>query len=1240
MKKKISYIVFAFFALLLAIVVALPFIIETKKVQQQIIQRIEHAYSVDAELADVQISFFPTPHIELLSLTIQHKDFSLTIPEVVIYPSWRILIGQPEVGRIYATQPQFALFNEVQINQDSEQTTFPLNLDSIPRFTLHINDGSLQLPAITSESGTINDTYFTEINAKASARNNIISVSWDSLPSFGEGFDLEASLSLPDLTSHGEISVNQIDLAKLWRTSKKLPISFITDTSDFSTTFHYSPQTGLSLHFNGDIPDFTLTGPDLGDQPPVPILINNGAFNISARKDFLEIAIESLHVAEPALQLTGSCSYYLPKTGVEKHVKIELQGENIDATMVRQKILALVGSNIVAETVCNIVQNGYANSASYSFDSPIADFKDINAMTLDVDIDRADIHLKYVPIDLENASGKIRIKDGDLTGWDITTEVKGSSGTEGSFLVGLAKNNWGLRVDVDINANLSELPQILREIITEEDVVEELHLLTATGRGDAHLHIGDDLNDFKVIVDVTQYANPEIRYERISWPITPQKGQLQISDSAANWSNLSLQIGNHVIRETSGHISWKDPSIPFELTSLTGIFDINTMLTELKSYETLNGNLHSVATSVIGSTRLDGQIKGNLFAPEDYAYNFDAQLKDVTIMSPLLPGKMSLVSARAKVTDTTIAIHETTGAVLDNTFQMQGNLTHADWMDWYGELIFNGELQPPLMAWLIQEELLPAKLQLKTPSMMKHLQVKWTEKELLVKGGIQPVATDTTLDFEVTKTEDVLTGDFTIQHSDNSSQVHFVSEPAHNTYEFFITGTLPGQAVTDLLNDSFIIFNTISGKMHVQARFPVTDAPPAFDFSGNLDVKELHLLINNERNTDHTLTFSLTGQDTVLNLNRFNLEVNNHSLAAAGQFKSEGWNGQLKLDIESPLINTDTVEQITDNIDYFIYDRLGITRQSADYKPKYNLDSIIDFNFDTFIVPFGEDTTGKPDDDEYKFAITPLLGQYIFNNTYSSLKISDSMVCGLEIEAFLTWFGEGETRKEVSAQTPDQQVVELRDFLECLNSGTVIEGPMKFKAHAQSNTGEITQGRFSLTSEQGTIHKFAAISKVLSILNIKGWSGSIWQKGYYYNKLELSGFIKDDILQISQFTIDGDGVDIVGQGSFDLDTMEYDMILYVVPFSTVGGLVTKVPIVGRLLGGKEGRIISIPVKITGPAADPVVSILDSSAVGQATGKWIWETVTFPFGWTFEEEKTTPKNKPRDQTEQAIIPQGE
>jgi hypothetical protein len=57
----------------------------------------------------------------------------------------------------------------------------------------------------------------------------------------------------------------------------------------------------------------------------------------------------------------------------------------------------------------------------------------------------------------------------------------------------------------------------------------------------------------------------------------------------------------------------------------------------------------------------------------------------------------------------------------------------------------------------------------------------------------------------------------------------------------------------------------------------------------------------------------------------------------------------------------------------------------------------------------------------------------------------------------------------------------------------------------------------------------------------------------------------------------------------------------VAPLKTVDTVLKHIPIVGRIITGKNGTFISVPFSVKGPIDDPKVTLLPPEAVG--SGLW-------------------------------------
>jgi len=76
--------------------------------------------------------------------------------------------------------------------------------------------------------------------------------------------------------------------------------------------------------------------------------------------------------------------------------------------------------------------------------------------------------------------------------------------------------------------------------------------------------------------------------------------------------------------------------------------------------------------------------------------------------------------------------------------------------------------------------------------------------------------------------------------------------------------------------------------------------------------------------------------------------------------------------------------------------------------------------------------------------------------------------------------------------------------------------------------------------------------------------------------------------------------------------MDSDMIVMVAPLKTIDTIVSKVPLLGKAVGGKDAAIVAFPVKIKGQIKDPEVTVLSPDAVSEAMIDLVKNTLMLPF----------------------------
>jgi len=137
------------------------------------------------------------------------------------------------------------------------------------------------------------------------------------------------------------------------------------------------------------------------------------------------------------------------------------------------------------------------------------------------------------------------------------------------------------------------------------------------------------------------------------------------------------------------------------------------------------------------------------------------------------------------------------------------------------------------------------------------------------------------------------------------------------------------------------------------------------------------------------------------------------------------------------------------------------------------------------------------------------------------------------------------------------------------------------------------QAKFDLS--YFTMREAPAISSILNMASLTQIISTMRQTGLAFNS--ASGDIRMDGSRLSteQMRLQGGSLDIVGSGWVDLKSQNLGLNGVVVPLSNLNKVVGSIPLLGRVVVGKDGHgVMAVDYTITGTISDPVVSIQKES----------------------------------------------
>ncbi|WP_224963287.1 DUF3971 domain-containing protein [Geomonas subterranea] len=156
-----------------------------------------------------------------------------------------------------------------------------------------------------------------------------------------------------------------------------------------------------------------------------------------------------------------------------------------------------------------------------------------------------------------------------------------------------------------------------------------------------------------------------------------------------------------------------------------------------------------------------------------------------------------------------------------------------------------------------------------------------------------------------------------------------------------------------------------------------------------------------------------------------------------------------------------------------------------------------------------------------------------------------------------------------------------------------LQGDLNVRGESAADFKRSLQGNVKLRIERGSIRKFSTLSKIFSILNVsqlfKGELPDMVSGGMPFNKITGDIAFTNGVASTQNLFVDSNAMNISAVGKVDLVRDELDLNVGVQPLQTVDKVVSKIPIFGWILTGKDKSLITTYFEAKGRIEDPQVT---------------------------------------------------
>ncbi len=159
------------------------------------------------------------------------------------------------------------------------------------------------------------------------------------------------------------------------------------------------------------------------------------------------------------------------------------------------------------------------------------------------------------------------------------------------------------------------------------------------------------------------------------------------------------------------------------------------------------------------------------------------------------------------------------------------------------------------------------------------------------------------------------------------------------------------------------------------------------------------------------------------------------------------------------------------------------------------------------------------------------------------------------------------------------------------------------------------KGVLVIVSDEGRVYKLQAVIKVLQFFTLSNILHldfkEVSRKGVPYKKLRMKVKLKRGKVKVKNSYVECTGVKFVFTGDVDLVKKRMNIVVLAAPFTTVDKIISKVPVLGRILTGRSKTFLSIPVRVVGPVKDPAIIPLSPTAIGKGLFNVLKRTLSTP-----------------------------
>ncbi len=640
--------------------------------------------------------YFFWPHIVIKNgeFSVPEK-FSGSFDSIVVYPKiLPLLYGNFELSTLRFYRPDITInLPDKTFEPKEEDKTFSFNeqKEQIINILKHLNsnekglDAQIEYGKLQITSSKENILSFNNVNAYISFPDDVLSYRINSHSSISESLFFKGWINTKSFDTQGDFNLSGFKPHMLME--YLLPNNDLISESKIDMNLNYKSQEFKVVQGNLTLTNLKLT-----------LSKENKEFKISGKEIDTDIYIDenksvfTLNNAEFAYpDIKASGEHKIDRN--LKKINLNLKGNDINVESSRDAVLFVAGGDHIVDLIFDIVRGGTISEITLSAGGE--NFKDLwQKGNFEIKGSMVDGKV-FVPIgdfDLVDVSGDAVIADGKLEGTNLKAKSGNSLGYDGTFLIGLEGPIGPLNLELSVDSDASEIPDILKKFIDDKGLIYELSLIeNIKGRASGKLNLGDTKKSPQTSVYVSE-LDITGDYKRVPEPVSIKGNKFQFVDKSIEFENLDVNIGNFASPQTTGFYRWKDEQL-IKLSSKDTNVDLSILFPWLSSFEIIRPHLRHIE-SMVGSAFFSAiDFAGPVSESSEWEINALGNVNKIDVNLEGFGSVMTISKAEIKsssqdmtLSNASIQIKDSimsAGAVLKDYFRDNLKFT----MDFYGDML-------------------------------------------------------------------------------------------------------------------------------------------------------------------------------------------------------------------------------------------------------------------------------------------------------------------------------------------------------------------------------------------------------------------------------------------------------------------------------------------------------------------------------------------------------------------------